>query len=219
VDLVDDDNSDGFLDVIQHIYDACNDKYSRLRSKFDYACGPPVSATSDIHTVFCNPPYGQLRSLEVIDPALGPETEALFDDLLLEMQMLPPDTIVMSISPIRLCDIDWDGDCDSADIQTVKNAVGKCWGESGYCPLADIDGDGCVSDSDIVLIFEIGQPDLNYDGLINFSDFAMFAIRWLDPNCESANIWCDVGDLNTTGRVDFADCVLFSQHWLEGTTP
>jgi len=215
-DFGNDDNHDGLLDVIQHSYDVGSNKYSRLRSKFDYACGPPVSVEPDLYTPLCSPPYGQLRSLEVIDPPLGSETEELFDSLLLEVPEFPMEEIVMGCSSIRLCDMDSDGNCNSIDLQIVKDAVGKCWGESGYYPLADIDGDGCVSDSDVVLIFGIGYPDLNYDKIVNFADFATFAVKWLDSNCEPSNIWCDAADLDTSGRVDILDVIVFAEYWLEG---
>ena len=47
---------------------------------------------------------------------------------------------------------------------------------------------------------------------ISFSDFAVFASRWLDV-CGSDNGFCNGADLNYSGGVDIADLELFIEHW------
>jgi hypothetical protein len=51
-------------------------------------------------------------------------------------------------SPFALCDFNSDGRCDTADFIFFPGATGKCIGDAAYNPLADIDGDGCVTLSD-----------------------------------------------------------------------
>lgn len=53
--------------------------------------------------------------------------------------------------------------------------------------------------------------DLNNDGLVNFADFAGFALYWLWDEPEVA------GDLSRDGTVDIADLSLFAQLWLGST--
>jgi hypothetical protein len=59
-------------------------------------------------------------------------------------------------------------------------------------------------------------PDLNYDKLVNFLDFAIFASYWLNPNCEQTNNWCHETNLALSGRVDIMDLAVLAEHWLEG---
>jgi hypothetical protein len=58
--------------------------------------------------------------------------------------------------------------------------------------------------------------DLNYDSTIDFLDFAFFAKRWMQTQCNDPN-WCEWADINHSGEVDFVDLKIFADHWLEGT--
>lgn len=43
------------------------------------------------------------------------------------------------------CDLDANGQCDSADLSLFQQALGKSRGDFGYNPLADADADGVVT--------------------------------------------------------------------------
>lgn len=59
------------------------------------------------------------------------------------------------------------------------------------------------------LLPETAQPcricDLVYDGIINFKDFAKFALHWLEEGCSNVNNWCEGADFTFDTRVDFED--------------
>jgi predicted outer membrane repeat protein len=57
--------------------------------------------------------------------------------------------------------------------------------------------------------------DLNNNCNVNFIDFALFALRWLETDCEESNNWCEGADLNKSGSVDLYDLGKFSDNWLE----
>jgi len=217
-DFGSDDNNDGYLDVIEHSYVTClcQDKYTRVDKKFYYACGPPIiSEPGSICKTICNPPYGDLWDEEYksVDTPLGPETEALFDELLRGHEGAEPDNILMSCSPFGLSDMDLDGDCDTDDCRIMNAALGKRWEQAGYFPLVDINADGFLTSLDVELMLEPREPDLNGDGVVNFIDLAIFAAQW-SPNTRSD--WCGMADFNKSGAVDLADLTTLAEHWLEG---
>ncbi len=55
--------------------------------------------------------------------------------------------------------------------------------------------------------------DVSGDGEVNLEDFAIFASRWLDGNCNSANGFCGGADLDYNGGCDFSDLMLFVGNW------
>jgi len=55
--------------------------------------------------------------------------------------------------------------------------------------------------------------DLFYDGLINFNDFAKFAVAWLNETCSDSD-WCGGADLTFDGFVDIEDLAFFADCWL-----
>jgi len=59
-----------------------------------------------------------------------------------------------------------------------------------------------------------GGADLNGDGEVDLRDVAVFAFRWLDPNCASLD-WCGGSDLDESGVVNLKDLAIIAQHWLE----
>ena len=70
----------------------------------------------------------------------------------------------MTVEPPRLCDFTGDGYCDEQDVAWFQGVIGRCVGETGYHPFADIDQDGCITDTDEQLLFrrdsdEDGVPD------------------------------------------------------------
>ncbi len=58
-----------------------------------------------------------------------------------------------------------------------------------------------------------------HDGIINFKDFAMLVLWWLDKGCSDENDWCQGADVTYDTIVDFNDLVLFVNCWLEDKTP
>ena len=63
-------------------------------------------------------------------------------------------------------------------------------------------------------IFLIDDFDFNFDGITDFTDFAILANKWLDTCTEPA--WCDNFDTDRNGQVDILELAKFAQHWLEG---
>jgi hypothetical protein len=60
--------------------------------------------------------------------------------------------------------------------------------------------------------------DLNFDEVVNFVDFAIFASQWDATDCNDPN-WCDGADLDRDGYVDYNDLTLFVEYWLWPTSP
>ncbi|MHC4573097.1 MAG: InlB B-repeat-containing protein [Planctomycetota bacterium] len=56
--------------------------------------------------------------------------------------------------------------------------------------------------------------DLVLDGFIDFTDYAILALHWLNENCSDANGWCEDADLTFDSFVDFDDLAFFSECWL-----
>jgi len=52
------------------------------------------------------------------------------------------------------------------------------------------------------------NPDLNADGIVNFKDFALFAIHWDESN------WTGPENLDWVGNVDFGDLQCLASKWL-----
>ena len=62
--------------------------------------------------------------------------------------------------------------------------------------------------------------ELVRDGIINFKDFAIFALNWLSEDCNSADKWCQHADVTFDTYVNFEDVELFAECWLvEDTYP
>ena len=59
--------------------------------------------------------------------------------------------------------------------------------------------------------------DLNYDGVVDFKDFALFAENWLQTGCEPL-FFCYDRDLNQDGSVNTEDLMLFAENWLKTET-
>jgi hypothetical protein len=61
----------------------------------------------------------------------------------------------------------------------------------------------------------LSVADLDMDGKVNFTDFALFANHWMDDTCSDPN-WCDGTDFDHSGQVDIFDLVEFAKNWLSG---
>lgn len=67
-----------------------------------------------------------------------------------------------------------------------------------------------------LLLENTPSRDFSEDGVVNFEDFAYFALAWLDPTCTDPS-WCLQRDLDRSGAVGLTDLLMFSDYWLWGT--
>jgi predicted outer membrane repeat protein len=56
--------------------------------------------------------------------------------------------------------------------------------------------------------------DLDYDGVIDFNDLAVFVSHWLDDGCLGSDAGCEGTDFTFDTFVDFADYAFFANCWL-----
>ena len=159
MDFGDDDGEPGYLDVKEHRLKTSTRQYSRTKILYNYSCDPPVSYFPNVCDLRpgCNPPTASVYDVIENDPPLGPEVEAIFDEMELELQAkladIPTSENYMGRSYIDVCDLNWDGSCDLNDVNAAFASIDLCWPDADYNPLADVDGDGCVTDTDLVLLF------------------------------------------------------------------
>ena len=59
-----------------------------------------------------------------------------------------------------------------------------------------------------------GPANLDGKGTVDFRDYAIFALRWLDTGCVDPT-WCGKADLDKSGDVNLPDLKIFAGHWLE----
>lgn len=80
--------------------------------------------------------------------------------------------------------------------------------------VGDLLGGGALS-IDAALTTTLHRTDLNSDGLVDFQDFALFALQWLEQKCHNpATNWCQRADIDRSSRVDAQDLHLFANTWL-----
>jgi hypothetical protein len=141
-------HNDGNPEVLDH---AISTFYARTQNlikadyKYEYRIGPPVDPR------FCgarHTPEGALLAIQLVDPIIGPETEAFFDNVDLTLQAGSPTLNVMEASPFSFADLNRDGIVDETDFQIFQSAVGSCFGASNFNPDADFDGDECITSND-----------------------------------------------------------------------
>jgi chitodextrinase len=56
--------------------------------------------------------------------------------------------------------------------------------------------------------------DIYVDGYIDFSDYALFALQWLEDNCGEGNNWCSYADFNFDTQVDYEDLFELQNCWM-----
>jgi hypothetical protein len=97
-------------------------------------------------------------------------------------------------SDLEVCDLNFDGLCDEADISIFDNAIGTCVNESDYNPVGDSDSDGCVTRDEQQLLF----PDADGDGIPDIVDNCMSVPNadQLDSDEDGVGNFCDLDDDN-----------------------
>ncbi len=159
-----DDDGDSFLDIAE--YDFSTPRVEDLKESIEeHLYNPPA------------PPLDCRRLREQMGPALpwpgdpakpasgGTGCGPIRGESPGDLQSSPQD--VMEEVGWILCDLDSDGDCDTADRTMIQGAMGECVGDPGYLPSGDVDGNGCVSPRDEYLLF--GQ-DLDLDEIPDAGD-------------------------------------------------
>jgi hypothetical protein len=137
------------LDWAESVFDVNTLKLTKTDLKYEYAYGPPVSGCGSGPS-----PEGNLFNKRpvtnsVIDPPVGPDTETFYDTVIARLLNLPAESVPMGEDTSPKCDLNRDGVCDAKDrLEFVAN-IGKCLGDLGYNPFADIDGDGCLTTDDL----------------------------------------------------------------------
>ena len=54
----------------------------------------------------------------------------------------------LALKVLAAGDVNADGAIDAADATALRGAIGTCKGQPGYVPLADLDGDNCITQAD-----------------------------------------------------------------------
>lgn len=117
---------------------------------------------------FSSEPMGQKnKRIKIVLLALAAVLLVAVGGILLwKAQQIPqtPPVSVMEVLTLERCDLDADGDCDTADVTLFQQAIGSRRGESSYNPLADADVDGVVTDIDKQILFSTSSsPDSDLD--------------------------------------------------------
>jgi hypothetical protein len=154
---------ENYLDWAESRYDGLSRYLTKLDYKFEYLWGPPIDKKG---LKQYGDPKGNLVSVRGVDPPLGPQTEAFFDEVVENLQTLPQgEPMEWDDSP--LCDFDHDGDCDPEDFEFFQHILGTCINDDNYNPIADIDGSGCIDSDDEYFLFE---QDTDNDGITDLAD-------------------------------------------------
>jgi hypothetical protein len=118
----------------------------------------------------------------------------------------------------------WGFDLYTSDVIDINFVVGDWFiidykaEEVGNCNVGFYDYGLSWNDPNYLLNFShVPTRDLNFDDVVNFGDFALFALQLYSPGCNDPN-WCDGADLDRDSDVDFKDLGLFVDYWLWGAS-
>jgi hypothetical protein len=146
------------LDWVQSDYDVLVDNFAMTDLMFHYADGgPPTPLCSPSVPPQESPPPPPLQPFDqkaLPDPPLGPETDAIFDNVFSVLHGKPG---VSEGSGRSLADLNYDGKVDAADLNVLQHALGSCFGQPNYDFNADLDGDGCVTDQDLQIWMSLSR--------------------------------------------------------------
>ena len=203
--------SDNLLDWAVSIFNVTSNFLEKKSYKWEYAVGPPVPFEATCKNATAPIPTGALIKNFSVDPPLGPETEAFFDEVLQRMALLPASQVPMGGSIAKACDLDRDGDCDAFDALLFDDTVGTCDGHRAYDPRADVDQSGCTDARDRRYLFE---NDEDGDGVPDGSDNCPATANpgQADWNANGLGDACEVnvmvGDLDNDRDVDRDDLAI-----------
>jgi hypothetical protein len=191
-----DEPQDDKIDWAETVLDVGTKQTTKTDYKFEKVAGYPID---------CPPttkPEGALIETIVVDPLLGPVTEAFFDEVEIRFQ-LQPEGVIMGQDTSRQCDFDGDGNCDETDRAFFAGTVGACRGEGGYHPLADGNADGCITTNDSALVFTCGG-DCGNDGVVTVDEL----LTMVNIALSSSQLWtCPAGDADHSGDITINEII------------
>jgi len=87
----------------------------------------------------------------------------------------------------------------------------------GICSVRFYDGNVSWDEPVYYLtFFHVPTRDFNNNTVVDFVDFALFALYWRLADRTDPKLWVRV-DLDSDGDIDFSDLMLFADYWLEKT--
>lgn len=97
----------------------------------------------------------------------------------------------------------------SYELSGLKPATGYAW------KILATDGQAISESPTWVFSTKPPNPDLSGDYFINFKDFSLLALHWME-SCSEPN-WCEGSDLNQDTIVDYNDLEIICRDWLKLT--
>ncbi|HEY5909916.1 MAG TPA: putative Ig domain-containing protein [Verrucomicrobiae bacterium] len=150
------------------VFTPCDMKLSVSLDRFTYAASPPTSCVDDARLA------GTLLSTRIWCDGVTPQSQ--FPQCLVTAlahdcdpnsaaKDLEPDMFTV---PFAVGDVNFDGVHDAKDFAMAINSEGSCKGDSRYNLFMDIDGNGCITVSDLKLLF---PSDSDGDGLADWQEY------------------------------------------------
>ena len=84
-----------------------------------------------------------------------------------------------------------------------------------YCSILPVIND---NNPGAYITYDPNPNPLSNDCSTDMLDFAIFALHWMENNCDEGNNWCGGADLNHIDDVDGYDLAVFCEYWLN-TSP
>jgi len=138
--VLEDTNSPVF-DAAVMTFDVMSNNLSKQDKRYVYRIPPPIACSSGQN------PAGRQLSTVTVDPPVGPETDAFFDQVFARFLTLPQGD-PMGADPFSFVDFNRDGQLDALDTAIFNAALGTTEGDANYNSAADLDGDDAVTFSD-----------------------------------------------------------------------
>jgi hypothetical protein len=125
-------------------------------------------------------------------------------------------------------DFDSDGEVDMSDFAVLAAAWMSSEGNDQFNALCDIGlpADGVIDANDLGVLLDgwlsgkepppLVKGDFKLDGVVNFTDFAIFAAAWMTASGDdNYNAACDISDTEDD-VIDLADLGVLADYWLAG---